>query len=81
MMLIEGKITLGLVLAIIVQTASALLWAGSAQERLSTLERNAHETRPVAERLARVEAELEAVRAQLDRIEHKIEQVPLRQAP
>ena len=44
----------------------------AAAERLNSLERHAQEQRPVSERLARVEAELDAVRAQLDRIEDKI---------
>ncbi|MEE9381419.1 MAG: hypothetical protein V3V03_08435 [Hyphomonadaceae bacterium] len=80
-MKVEGKITLALIFAVITQTTGALIWAGSAQERLSSLERSAIERRPVAERLARVETELEAVRAQLDRIEHKIEQMPQRARP
>ncbi len=78
-MLIEGKLTLGLIFAVTMQTAGALMWAGSAQERLASLERSAAVSRPVSERLARVEAELEAVRAQLDRIEDKLEIVSQRQ--
>ncbi len=80
-MKVEGKITLALIFAVITQTTGALIWAGSAQERLSSLERSTIERRPVVERLARVETELEAVRAQLDRIEHKIEQMPQRARP
>ncbi len=69
----ERKISLALVFAILVQSAGALVWAGAAGERLSVLERRAETDRPITERLARVEAELEAVRAQLDRIERKVE--------
>ena len=43
--------------------------AGAAAERISVLEQRADIARPVAERLARVEAHLEAIENQLDRIE------------
>ena len=69
----ERKISLAVVLAVLVQSGVALVWAVAATERLSSLERRAETDRPVSERLARVEAELEAVRAQLDRIERKVE--------
>lgn len=69
----EKKITLAFVLAVLVQTGGALVWAGSAAERITVLERNVEAGRPVGERLARVEAELGAVRAQLDRMERKLE--------
>ena len=70
---IERKVTLGVAFAVIVQLAGTLLWAGAAAERLDALERSAVEARPLGERLVRVEAELEAVRAQLNRIETKLE--------
>lgn len=69
----EKKITLAFVLAVLVQTGGALVWAGAAAERITVLERSAEAGRPVGERLARVEAELGAVRAQLDRMERKLE--------
>jgi len=69
----DRRISLAVVFAIFVQTAGALVWAGSASERLSAVEEEVHAGRDVAERLARLEAELEAVRHQLDRIERKIE--------
>ena len=72
-MSIERKVTLGLVFAVVVQLAGMLVWAGAAAERLEVLEQTAVETRPIGERLVRVEAELEAVRAQLSRIETKLE--------
>ena len=72
-MSIERKVTLGLVFAVVVQLAGMLVWAGAAAERLEVLEQTAVETRPIGERLVRVEAELEAVRAQLTRIETKLE--------
>ncbi len=71
----ERKLTAAFVLALALQTGGALIWAGAAAQRISVLEEQAQVARPVAERLARVEAELEAVRAQLDRIENKVERL------
>lgn len=73
--MIERKLTAAFVLALAVQTGGALIWAGAAAQRIEVLEAQAEEARPVYERLARVEAELEAVRAQLDRIENKVERL------
>ena len=73
--MIEKKITMGVVLAIVIQTGSALIWAGAAAQKIEALEEQVLQTRPVYERLARVETELEAVRAQLDRIENKVERL------
>lgn len=65
----NDKVTMGFLLALIVQTGSALLWAGAAAERLNTLEKELIVSRHVSERLARVEVEIDAVRHQLNRIE------------
>lgn len=69
----DRRLTIGIVLAVVLQAAGVLLWAGAATERVATLEDRVRAAQPVAERLARVEAELGAVRAQLDRIERKLE--------
>ena len=74
--MIERKITAGFVLALALQTGGALVWAGAAAERISMLEQRADIARPVAERLARVEAHLEAIETQLDRIEARLEAKP-----
>ena len=73
--MMERKLTAAFVLTLLVQTGGALIWAGAAAERIEVLEERVALNRPVAERLARVEAELEAVRAQLDRIENKVERL------
>lgn len=73
--MIERKLTAAFVLALAVQTVGALMWAGAAAQRIEVLEDRVEAARPVAERLARVETELEAVRAQLDRIENKVERL------
>jgi Tfp pilus assembly protein PilO len=72
-MRIQGKVTIALVLAVALQAAGVMFWAGAAAERISALEASAATARPVAERLARLEAEVAAVRAQLDRMEARME--------
>jgi Tfp pilus assembly protein PilO len=72
-MRIQGKVTIALVAAVLLQGAGVMFWAGAAAERISALEASAATARPVAERLARLEAEMAAVRAQLDRIEGRME--------
>lgn len=73
MMRLERKVTAGVILAIVLQTAGVLVWAGAAAERIAGLEA-AVEARPaLGERLARVEAELAGMRMQLDRIERRLE--------
>ena len=69
----DRRLTIGVILAVAVQSAGVLLWAGAAAERVATLEERMAAAAPVAERLARVEAELGAARLQLDRIERKLE--------
>jgi type VI protein secretion system component VasK len=69
----DRRLTIGMIFAVAVQSAGVLLWAGAAAERVETLEERVLEVRPVSERLAHVEAELSAVRRQLDRIEQKLE--------
>ncbi|MEL7127942.1 MAG: hypothetical protein AAGK23_00205 [Pseudomonadota bacterium] len=72
-MKIDTRITLALVLAVFAQTAGALVWAGSAGERLDMVEREVADARALSVRLARLEEKLEAVGAQLDRIERKLD--------
>jgi hypothetical protein len=70
---IEKKVTVGLIVAILVQTGGALVWAGAAAERISTVETELADRKMVSERLARVEAVLDGARGQLDRIERRME--------
>ena len=69
----NGKISLAIIVALAVQAASTLIWAGAAAERIDALERQMADHRPPAERLARLETRLDAVQAQLARIESKVD--------
>jgi hypothetical protein len=69
--MIDRKITFALILAIAVESAGVFAWAGGAAERLKEVERRVAAQAEMAERLARVEAQLELAATQLDRIESK----------
>ena len=71
---LDRSITLGVILALTLQTAGALMWTGAANERLDQLETRADTFAPVAERLARLEAHAAHNRAALDRIERRLEE-------
>lgn len=66
------KIPVALITALAVQTIGGLVWAGGAAARIETLEAQVAEQRLVAERLARLEAQGEATRAAIDRIERSL---------
>ncbi|MEL7482456.1 MAG: hypothetical protein AAGJ29_12955 [Pseudomonadota bacterium] len=72
-MTVDRKISYALVFAIVVQAAGALTWAGASSQRLQSIEQEVQLRRGLIERLARLEAEVEGMRMQLDRIERKID--------
>lgn len=72
-MRIDPRVTYALILALFLETAGGLLWAGRAMARLEEVER-AIETQPeVAERLARLEEQIAEARRSLARIEHRLD--------
>lgn len=70
---LDRQVTVGLILAVVLETAGALLWAGRAGERMEQLEARLAVQAPVAERLARLEEQAAGSRAALERIERKLE--------
>ena len=68
----ERNVTLGVVTALALQTAGALMWAGATGERLDQLEARAAAVEPLYERLARLEEHSAHTRAALARIEHRL---------
>ena len=73
-MKLDPRVTLALILALFLETAGGLIWAGRATARLEEVER-AVETQPeVAERLARLEEQLADTRRTLTRIEERLEE-------
>ncbi len=67
------KIPAALLAVLAAQTLGGLVWAGGAAARIAALEDRVGEQRLVAERLARLEAQGEAVRASVARIERRLE--------
>ena len=70
---IENKISLAVIVAVIIEAAVVLLWAGGASERLKGVELRVAAQAGLSERLARVEVRLEEAGAQLGRIERKLD--------
>jgi hypothetical protein len=69
----DSRITIALIVAVLIDTAGGLIWAGRAAARLDAVEQQLAIQQPVAERLARVEERLIEQRLQLDRIEQHID--------
>jgi nicotinamide riboside transporter PnuC len=69
----DGRVTLALVFAMLVQAFGALLWVGGAAQRLDSIESRLANQSNVSERLARLEAEMAAARMSLGRIETRLD--------
>ncbi|SFS76791.1 hypothetical protein [Brevundimonas viscosa] len=67
------RLPVALIAVLAAQTLGGLVWAGGAAARIAALEERVGEQRLVAERLARLEAQGEAVRASVARIERRLE--------
>ena len=70
---LDRQVTPAVLMALMIQTGAALLWAGGAAERIAAVERRMDRQSGVAERLARLEAQADAERASLMRIEAKLD--------
>ena len=70
----QKQVTLGLIFAILLQTSGALIWSGRVGERLDYLEQSSDRQSPLAERLARLEAEVRLARESLVRIERRMDE-------
>ncbi|MBI1234566.1 MAG: hypothetical protein GC208_08690 [Alphaproteobacteria bacterium] len=70
---VERSVTLGVIVALALQTGGALIWAGAAGERLDRLESQSTALTQAGERLARLEEQIEQARESLNRIERRLE--------
>jgi len=70
---LDRQVSVAVLVAVALQAAAALLWAGKASARIDEMQRRLEAQAPVAERLARLEAQAEASRQSLIRIEAKLE--------
>lgn len=71
--MMERRLPAAVIVALIVQTAGALVWAGGAAARIESLEARLEQQSSVTERLARLEEQTAATRAVIERIEAKLE--------
>lgn len=71
-MRMERTVTFGLIMTVLIQTASGLLWAGAAGARLSALETQVATTNGISERLARLEGQTVHIEQSLMRIERRL---------
>lgn len=69
----DARITFALILALFLETAGGLIWAGRAAARLDEVERAVATQPEVAERLARLEEQLSEARRSLTRIEERLD--------
>ncbi|WP_421863779.1 hypothetical protein [Parvibaculum sp.] len=69
---IDRRVPLAVILAILMQSAAALLWAGAANERLAGLEARTERIGELVERTARLEEQAKAANAALGRIEERL---------
>lgn len=73
---VDKTITMAVILTIILQTASALLWVGAAETRLAVLEAHEKDTPMISERLTRLEEQMIMARQSLTRIETRLNTPP-----
>ncbi|MEZ5957916.1 MAG: hypothetical protein R3C27_11975 [Hyphomonadaceae bacterium] len=71
-MKIDPRITFALILALFLETAGGLMWAGRAAARLEQVEQAVATQPEVAERLARLEEQVTEARRSLARIERRL---------
>jgi hypothetical protein len=69
----EIRITFAFSIALIVQSALGLIWAGAAANRIDQLERRVNASEEMIERTARLEEQMAGMRASLMRIEAKLD--------
>ena len=70
---LDRQITAGVLLAIGLQTGGVLIWAGREANRIEVIEQRLDRQSNVAERLTRLEEQVFAARATLERMEHKLD--------
>ena len=72
----KKRLPAALVAAFLLQSAGALFWAGSAAERITTLERALSSDQAAIEKVAVLEEQVSAIKESVDRIEVKLDRTP-----
>jgi type VI protein secretion system component VasK len=69
----DGRVTIAMIVALALQAGGGLVWAGRAAARMDDMEARLEAQRPVAERLASLEAQMRLAQKSLDRIERRLD--------
>lgn len=69
---LRSRLPVAVLVAVAVQAAAALMWGGAASARIAALEARAERQGTVIERLARVEEQVSATRAAVERMEQRM---------
>jgi type VI protein secretion system component VasK len=69
----DRQITAGVLIAVFLQTGGVLIWAGREATRIEVIEQRLDRQSNIAERLTRLEEQVLAARATLERMEHKLD--------
>ncbi|KAF0117241.1 MAG: hypothetical protein FD163_2069 [Hyphomonadaceae bacterium] len=69
----DNRVTLAIILTFLIQAVAALMWLGAAAHRLDVIEVRVNQQAPIAERMARLEAQMVSATATLDRIEVRLD--------
>lgn len=73
--IVPVRITVAVSMAVFIQSALGLIWAGSAAERITQLEMRTNDRTEQIERTTRLEEQVIAIQATLERIEVKLDAV------
>jgi hypothetical protein len=69
----DRQVTLAVVVTVAIQAGGGLIWAGRASARIDDLQRRVESQGETAERLARLEEQVSAMRVTLERVERRLE--------
>jgi len=70
---LDSRLTAALLFAMFIEAAGGFIWAGQASARIVAVEQRLQASPEVAERLARLEEQVNAARASLARIEARLD--------
>lgn len=73
---LDRSIGLGIIVTVLVQSAGVFIWGGAAETRIKALEKLSANTLPIAERLVRLEEQMNMARQSLERIEQRLNNNP-----
>ena len=70
---LDRQVTLAVIITIAIQAGGGLMWAGRASAKIDELQRRVESQGEVAERLTRLEEQMNAARVTLERLERRLE--------